>query len=58
MTSNKPELFKKMNNLKSVLDIGIEDMIDSNLKGDLADFLNRFIILRFSKKDALVLKKK
>jgi len=58
MISSKPDLFKQMNHIKDTFDIGIEDMVGSNIKGDLAEFLNKFIILRFSKKEALVLKKK
>lgn len=37
--------------------IPIEDMINSNIKNDLIEFLDNFIIIRISKKDVFIVKK-
>ena len=51
----KPHLLKQMQNLK-MLGMSVEDMVSCNVKIELTEILSEFIILRFSKQDALVIK--
>ena len=53
-------LFKLVSNKNYVEQLkffGLENIINSNINNDLTNFLNNFFILRFSKKDLLILKK-
>lgn len=36
---------------------GFENLFDSNIKNDLTDILNKFILIKLSKKDSIILKK-
>lgn len=36
---------------------GFENLFDSNIKNDLTDILNEFILIKLSKKDSIILKK-
>ena len=57
MISDNRELFDKMVAITSAFGCNFENLIGSNIKGELADFLNQFIIIRISKREAIVLKK-
>ena len=58
LLTDHPKLAQDMKLLTSALGCNFENLIGSNIKNELTDYLNQFTIIRISKREAIVLKKK